>query len=389
MKADISIDFLTFTVRNATSPEYVITDILEMDFNLFEFTKGRNLYEHAMTFNNITVCFDGYHGDIMGICVTMSGQGCRAYEEYHGSDILRLLKVIDDSKEMHGTRIDIACDDKVGILNMDYIWECAHNGMYRTKVKSKNFQESYKGKCTGARSVYFGSKSSMFRVRIYDKAKETYSLEHQTELYYSHWIRFESVYKDIYADQVIKALVESDNLGETVAGLINNRFSFINNDDCNISRCSLCDWWADFLESMKNIVLSNKAKVEHSIDYQWEYFKYSYGRFVERIISAKGEDAFIDDILKYGKTKITEADKAQIQDFKEKQEVDLWQPIFGRVSRKPINKKRLGAYNKPYTYNGDLRVPDSELEYTEPCFDILSTVSKYVIDDNNQLIFND
>lgn len=362
MKAEILVDYLTFTVKGGVTPEYVITDILEMDLSLFDdIGKGQNLYASSKVYGNIRVNYNGYHKEDMGISVNMSGQGCRAYEEYHGCDILRLLKTIHHSNNMHGSRIDIACDDKIGMLNMDDMWEHAHNSGFRTKIKTKNFHESHKGKYVGARSIYFGSKSSLFLVRIYDKAKQMYHPEHDAEQYYSHWLRFECVFKDIYADQVIKALVESDDVGGTVAGLINDRFAFINNDDSNISRCTMCDWWSNFLDNMKNISLTTKAKIEHAIDEQWEYLKYSYGRFLERVISAKGEDKFIEDILQYGKSKLTKADKAQVKDYKEKREIDFWEPIFGRVSRKP---KKLGDKYKAATYNGDLwaKEPVEDLE---------------------------
>ena len=335
MKAEISVDYLTFTCHQYTNPDDVIVYILGMDSSLFEEThKGINFYKQSLAYNGIRVCYDGLYPDIMGISINMSGQGVRTYEDYHGTDILPLLIKIDQSGYMNASRLDIACDDRAGFLDIDTIWEYVRDGKIRTRMKSKTFYEAYKGGMTAAQTLYIGSETSMNRIRIYDKAKEAYNVKTEPELYYSQWIRFEMVFRGDYADQAIHALVRSEDIGATVAGIINSRFAFIESDDTNISRCSLASWWVEFLESMSGDTLTPKGKAKHTIDQHLAWLVNSISRVTAKVHKAIGDDKFIRMILDVGAGKLTEVDKKHIADYKEAAFNDEWAPVFGRIPRK-------------------------------------------------------
>jgi DNA relaxase NicK len=306
---EVLFDFLTFTVHGNFQAEEVIEKILRMDSTNFEYlAKGFNFYNRSMVLSDIRVLYDGMEN--MGICVNMSGRGCRAYEEYSGENILSLLERINQNPDINVTRLDIALDDKTGILDLNIMRQYADEGKYRTRLMSRNAQESFKGRNEeGAKSLYFGSPSSMYRIRIYDKAKQ------MGENF--HWVRFEITLRQDYSAQAVKLLVESGNLGEAiVSGIIDDKFAFIEPDNNNISRCKKADWWAEFLGEIQTVKLTSKQKFYHDIDEHKKWLRESCGRVIAKVIAAVGEENFNKEIRDYGMGRLTVSDTAQINDYR-------------------------------------------------------------------------
>ena len=330
MKAAILIDFLTFTVKSMEADE-VIDSILEMDSTEFEhLARGFNFYGKSMLWNDIRVLYDGIYGESMGVCVNMSGRGCAAYTENTGESIISLLARISSNPDINITRIDIACDDiaadeETGKLDLTKMWEYANDGRYRTRLLSRNNQESFKAGQDGAKTIYFGSPSSLYRIRIYDKAKQSGET--------GHWVRFEITLKADYAMQAVQILVDSiadssntgdscdskndnnSNLGKAVSGIIDDKFAFIELDDTNISRCSLAGWWAEFLGEIQEVNLTSKQKFIHGIDEHKKWLRDSCGRVIAKVYYAIGDERFFNEIIEYGRMKLTTADVAMIEDY--------------------------------------------------------------------------
>jgi DNA relaxase NicK len=292
-----------------------------MEPELFEHqAKGFNFYTASKHFNDIRV-LHGSHVNVkqnMGVCVVLGGQAILTYEEYHGEDILALIFRLCDRPDANVTRLDIACDDRGGWLNMDVIWQNAQNGGFRSRTAALSFYENRKGEQAGGRTVYFGSPASLFRVRIYDKAKQIYAPN--DPLYNSHWIRFEMVFRDTYAAQVAEILAggDLDTVGNAVAGIINGKLSFINRDNENISRCTVASWWEDFLNSAEYIDLNSKPRMEHIIDTHIGWLQHSISRILAKVIAAVGRNQFYDLVLKHGEERLTETDHAHIADYKKR-----------------------------------------------------------------------
>ena len=314
MKADILIDWLTFTIKGMNA-DSVITDILNMDTALFEYEKKSiNFYTSMKTYNNIRVLYDGHRGVIvdMGVCVTMSGYGCRIYEEHNNEDVLELIRRIINTKNTNITRIDIACDDKGGVLDMNAIWKFAQEDNYRSRMRAKNFYESFNNKKSGAKSVYFGSASSLCKIRIYDKSAQMYSPN--SPLFGVHWIRFEIVLKNVYALQTAYILAESDDIESSVSGIINEKFCFIDRNDSNISRCKPCKWWCDFLENLDYVKLEAKPKTKHTVESHADWIEFAVSRVFAKVFKAMGSEK-LNQILKSGTDKLKDSDIAQIEDY--------------------------------------------------------------------------
>jgi phage replication initiation protein len=312
--AEIDLDFMTFTVKGGVSADSVIADILKMDIDLFDVGRGYNFYHRSKSYDNITVLFDGFTAT-QGICVNLSGQGCRNFESYHTKSMFTFLTELFANPLITVTRLDICADDRVGSLDLTKMWTYLQEGKYRTRMTTKTFHESFSGETEGARTIYIGSPSSLYRVRIYDKAKQLFDPATETDLFNSHWVRFEIVLRNEYAVQSAAILAATDNLDAAVAGIISDKFNFIERTDENISRCILADWWIDFLEGTIDIKLSPKPKNKHVIERHADWLKFAISRTLSKVHQAMG-DIELNELLKQGKEKLTDSDLAQIDNYK-------------------------------------------------------------------------
>ena len=135
MKCQVLIDWLTFSVKTR-DPAEVIKKYLGMDLAVFQ-DPGYGLLGYQR-FSDICVCYEPRENEYfkdMGVCVSMSGNGCRAFEtmskltfkgvkDKQGTEsvafpVLFQLLASDDTANI--SRIDIACDDREGYLCIDDI----------------------------------------------------------------------------------------------------------------------------------------------------------------------------------------------------------------------------------------------------------------------------
>jgi len=119
----------------------------------------------------------------MGVWVEMSGQGCRAFETLSTlkncwQDIFWFIF----KEGCNVTRLDIAYDDHVGILDLGVIKQDTESGEYISKATYWEVVNSSKGL-----TVQIGSSKSPVLIRMYDKARER-NCEPGT-----HWVRQKSV----------------------------------------------------------------------------------------------------------------------------------------------------------------------------------------------------
>ena len=117
----IIYDYITFTskIHNHLS----IIDFLGLQDVEFESLKGFYGYKDRLYYDGISIHYNGR--DDMGVCVEMSGKGCRTWEKYGSADYDALFSEIlenysDDSEKrnMNLTRLDVAYDDFTGVLDL-------------------------------------------------------------------------------------------------------------------------------------------------------------------------------------------------------------------------------------------------------------------------------
>jgi hypothetical protein len=246
MKSPVLIDWITFTVLDAESPEAVIKDWLGIEPDLFVPGNGyvRGYYQ-CRGFGSIFVGSDPF-GFAKGVCVSMSGQGCRQFEQAGGIMLPEqgknsLIERLHTAENVNVTRIDLAADDMAGKLDMALIAAKVSASQVRSRLtsysKTTSKERGYGEKT--ATTVYIGAKSSDLRFRIYDKAKEHYDPLQDNDGWNKHWVRVEMVCRGEYAEAVVGHLCNDDTAAGCFGRLIRGHLEFIERDDSNISRCTV------------------------------------------------------------------------------------------------------------------------------------------------------
>lgn len=275
MKCAVSIDWLSFTVKGMWWND-VIQNFLGMDPDLFQdLSITMNGYQRVKAFNSIYVCFQPRENEYfknMGVNVSMSGTGCRTFENFssfagtgdkeseESKAFQCLFAKIDGDANVKISRLDVACDDKEGYLDMEVMEDCVEYDEIRSRLKKRDVHKSKNGKKNTGKTIYIGSESSDFRIRIYDKAKQM-NVE-------GHWIRVEMVLRGRNANGFVSELLndEEKSVGKLAAEVLNDKFTFIENDDSNISRCSVCPWWRKFVETLESVHLVTCEAIQHNVD---------------------------------------------------------------------------------------------------------------------------
>lgn len=273
MKCQVLIDWLTFSVKK-DNPNEVIRDYLGLDPDLFR-DAGYGLlgYNKVLRFSDICVCYEPRQNDYfkdMGVCVSMSGNGCRTFEtmsklgvedKKDGQSVAfsALFRLLAADETANVSRIDIACDDREGYLDMDQIIDKTRSNEINSRMMKRTINFSLDGIKKAGATVYIGAPTSDFRVRIYDKA-----LEQGVE---GHWVRVELVMRSANANAFVAEITNSENVGKLAAQVINDKFSFIDRDDSNITRCTVCDWWKNFVDELDKVRLVSREVIQHGVEH--------------------------------------------------------------------------------------------------------------------------
>ena len=272
MKCEVLIDWLTFSVKRE-DPSEVIREYLGLDPALFQDT-GYSLlgYNKVLRFSDICVCYEpreNKHFQNMGVCVSMSGNGCRTFEtmsklgakDKQGTQSVAfpaLFRLLTADETANVSRIDIACDDREGYLDMYEIIDRTRSNKINSRLLRRTINFSLNGKDKAGATVYIGASSSDFRVRIYDKA-----LEQGVE---GHWVRVELVMRGKNASAFGAQLTNSESVGKLAAQVVNDKFSFIDRDDSNITRCTVCEWWQNFVDELDKVRLVSRDVIQHGVE---------------------------------------------------------------------------------------------------------------------------
>lgn len=275
MKCQVLVDWLTFSVK-VQDPKLVIQKYLGMDPDLFQDT-GYSLlgYNKVLRFSDICVCYEPRENDYfkdMGVCVSMSGNGCRTFEtmskltfegarDKQGMESIAfpvLFQMLASEETANISRIDIACDEKDGVLDMDEIVKKVQSNEVNSRMTKRSVVVSYNGTQRSGSTVYIGAASSDFRVRIYDKALEMGVT--------GPWVRVELVMRGKNANAFVGQAVNTQTVGKLAAQVINDKLSFIDWDDSNITRCSVCQWWRDFVDELEAVRLVARCVIQHSVE---------------------------------------------------------------------------------------------------------------------------
>lgn len=257
----IIIDWLKITYLDIQSPDIAI-ERLGLNPELFVIRpQGGNGYKSAVAFGGITVLFDGAHN--MGVHINITGEGCRLYEaQYKDNPWLTLLtECLEHNANI--PRLDLAHDNVDGTLSLELLQQDINNHNVRTRFRRGKITQDLTyhdedlapiGKTINLNK----SRQSLVVPRFYDKAAQ-YGLD-------GHWIRAEIELKNERAKETIKHLIAGENIGKLFFAILNNCFAVINKDDSNISRCSLKQWWSEWLLTTQKLRLTVAKKLKKIAD---------------------------------------------------------------------------------------------------------------------------
>ena len=109
----ITIDYVTFVWDTKTVSEAI--HALGLSASTWTTKAGHYPYAHIQRAGNISIAYDNY--DERGVFVTLTSQGCREFENNSSIGWADLFGIIRGG-EGHMTRLDIAFDDRTGLLDM-------------------------------------------------------------------------------------------------------------------------------------------------------------------------------------------------------------------------------------------------------------------------------
>lgn len=246
----VIIDYLTFTSKIDTVD--TLKSFLGFSDLPFQELKGRYFYKKRLSFDGINIYYDGLD-DNMGVCVELSGKGCRNFEKLGTGDYNELLNyIVSNPNELNITRLDLAFDDFDNLLDFDTIIEHIKSKNYVSRFRRfRTINEYSQTEEYESTTVYCGSDKSDTLFRIYDKRAEQERFDLQ------HWVRFEVQLRDDRALCFANLLMSGNSLGSLFVKVINNYLRFVvpNDDDSNRSRWITAEWWFKFLGTIEKISL--------------------------------------------------------------------------------------------------------------------------------------
>lgn len=288
------IDWLTF-VAHGESVDYIkyLLGLDDKDIPWEVTEKFRNGYPMQCYWNGITISYgaddERFYKDPkkvrhdMGICVNLSGTGCRAFESYGHGDWLRLLRYLfrDTSliaaeqhkfKRYNITRLDLAYDDHTGILDIYRIEQDVRARYYvsRSKYSEIIWSDDQDDDIQGL-TIQVGSDKSDIKIRIYNKAAERGFKDR-------HWIRCELQLRDDRAGAACKELLDQQHIGRCAGGILRNYLTFREySEDSNKSRWPMAAYWDKLLLDMEKIRLWVSPGEEYNLSRAEHWLCKQYG----------------------------------------------------------------------------------------------------------------
>lgn len=290
------IDWFSFSIKVDVSAETPFNGYLNMKYicNILGIPSenfmdcGRvKFYEAVYRYEDISIAVP-FHGfeDMQGYLVTMTGSGCRFFEQYHHKTLYDTPESIwrkffckvrglnARGLSINIPRFDVAVDDFTGVLNMGTIVDSVKKGEVVSLFRRRNMRDyfcnptlqdcSILTSCDHglvSQTVDFGSRRSNTYCRIYDKLLEQRSKnrDNPDELakleQLPSWVRVEFEFKNERAIMMVNAYCDNEDFPSVYAAYLNGVLRFVSRDDTNVSRCSVKHWWAKFVGTLRRIRL--------------------------------------------------------------------------------------------------------------------------------------
>lgn len=354
---DIMFDYFRFTVRTDNNSDNPYPVDLSTVYSLLGFSdvtienfqsigKGSMYYADYLSFDGISIAIPHPEtADVMGYMVTMTGSGCRKYEDIIGKKFYcwkplfnRLQGAVSDGCHINICRLDVATDDKSevengGLLDIDEISRCALNREYVSlfRLNADNFSGSpsvpeFQSVCQSkkgvvGRTISFGNRKSNAYLRFYDKYAERLVNEYNGKLEnapddfkkLTHWVRMEFEFKRTIALKIVNSFIQLNekDFFEWFAGVVNTYIRFINPDS---EDKETIEWWRIFVGTLEKSKLTSGhfKKSDYVSAFRW--FERSLAPTLNAMMNRVGAENLINMIEVYGASDRWKAKHKRISD---------------------------------------------------------------------------
>lgn len=178
------------------------------------------------------------------------------------TDLPGMVAHVHEDLGGHTTRLDVAFDDKVGLLDLDQVAAAFEAGDYVSRYRHK--PRVWSDMETGGRTFYLGSPTSDSQLVIYDKAKERVTNGHADQVEgLTHWVRVEL---RLRRDRAHAAAVQLKERGQGAwsyfCGVLKGMLDFkVRGTSEQKTRWDTSPWWDAFLGFAEKARLVVEAKV--------------------------------------------------------------------------------------------------------------------------------
>ena len=146
------------------------------------------------------------------------------------------------------------------------------------------------------------------------------------------------VMKDENARGFVAQAVTAESVGKLAGQILNDKFRFIERDNGNISRCSVCDWWAAFVEEVESVVLWSRSVVQHSIERVDEWLRSQVATSMAMIGLTYGWSR-LWRIMAEGKERLSPKQEALIHDYNAQRPAPYRPPERAIIGRSELEKR--------------------------------------------------
>lgn len=244
------------------------------------------------------VAWDSTTGDGR-VLVDLPGRACAAMGE-------RLVPFLGwCSRHGHVTRLDLALDDRRGLLTYERLVAAVDAGALVSRARGCKWvvgRVTDDGALAGW-TLYVGSRNSEGLVRIYDKRAERLERAHTaTE---GSWVRVELECKGSLAEAMAPAVLEHGLA--VVVGELNRRLRFCEpTSDSNRRRWPVAPWWAEFVGSLdKGARLTSGEAVPVTVDALIAYLWRQAAPAMAAVTLARGGDvSWLYELVAEGESRL-------------------------------------------------------------------------------------
>jgi len=336
---EICLDWLAFTTKYIPLDSVLYLLGIERE-NYYQGKYRAKGYENSMTYQDITVNYEGMNDNADTIHVVFSGMGCRYMEQVNENFSWQefIQTFIKHVPQVKFTRIDLAIDDKRNKNNYSI------NQLIK-KIKADEAVSKWKkvlvieelliekGETTG-QTLQFGSRQSEVMLRIYDKRLEQIKraevlpedLRQAVKASCGpRWIRLELEFKKDKALVLANMIAQGQDLGNLAVGIMNHYVRFIDRSkskDTNKARISTWEQWEKLIMETNKIQLLTPQK-EKNLDRTFHFMSKQYKKVMAKNVLVFEHYGEINKIINQGRAELNELDYAEIKEYKEKRQIEF------------------------------------------------------------------